>query len=49
MLYLLAAILAVAWLLSFTAFHVTNGLVHLVLVAALIVFALQVVTGRRAV
>ena len=49
MLYALAAILAVAWLLGLTAFHVDSGLIHLVLVAAVIVLIFQFVSGRRTV
>ncbi|MGZ3419678.1 MAG: lmo0937 family membrane protein [Polyangiales bacterium] len=49
MLYTLAAILLLAWLLGFGAFHITSGLIHLVLVLAVIVVAIQLFTGRRAV
>lgn len=49
MLYAIALVLVVAWLLGFTAFHVDSGLIHLVLVAAVIVIAIQLITGRRAV
>lgn len=49
MLYVLALILVVAWLLGFTAFHVDSGLIHLILVAAIVVIAIQLITGRRAV
>lgn len=49
MLYILALILAVAWLLGFTAFHVTSGLIHLVLVAAVVLVVMQLISGRRAV
>lgn len=49
MLYALAAILLLAWLLGWGAFHVTSGLIHLVLVLAVVVVAIQLLTGRRAV
>lgn len=49
MLYVIALILAVAWLLGFTAFHVTSGLIHLVLVAAVVLVIMQLISGRRAV
>jgi hypothetical protein len=37
----------VLWLLGFT-FHVAGGLIHLLLVIAVVVFIFQLVTGRRA-
>ncbi len=48
MLYTLAVILLVLWLLGFFAFHVAGGLIHLLLVIAVIVVIYQLVTGRRA-
>jgi hypothetical protein len=48
MLYTLAVILLVLWLLGFVAFHVGGGLIHLLLVIALVVIVVQLVTGRRA-
>ncbi|HLZ45255.1 MAG TPA: lmo0937 family membrane protein [Gemmatimonadales bacterium] len=42
----LAVILLVAWLLGFVVFHVT-GLIHLLLVIALVAFIWQLVAGRR--
>jgi hypothetical protein len=48
MLYTLAVILLVLWLLGFLAFHVGGGLIHLLLVVAVIVVIYQLVTGRRA-
>jgi hypothetical protein len=47
MLYTLAVILLVLWLLGFFAFHVGGGLIHLLLVIAVIVVIYQLVTGRR--
>ena len=46
MLYTLVVILLVLWLLGFVA-HVGGGLIHLLLVIALIVIVYKVVTGRR--
>jgi hypothetical protein len=43
----LAVILIVAWLLGFIVFHVTGGLIHLLLVVALVAFIWQLVAGRR--
>lgn len=48
MLYALAVILLILWLLGFVAFHVGGGLIHLLLVIAVIVIVVQLITGRRA-
>ena len=48
MLYTLAVILVILWLLGFLAFHIGGGLIHLLLVIALVVIVYQVITGRRA-
>jgi len=48
MLWTILVILIVLWLLGFLA-KVGGGLIHLLLVIALIVLILQLVTGRRAV
>ena len=47
MLLTLAVILIVLWALGFLAFHVGGGLIHLLLVIALIVIVARLVTGRR--
>jgi hypothetical protein len=46
MLYTIAVILLVLWLLGFTL-HVGGGLIHLLLVIALVVFVFQLISGRR--
>jgi len=46
MLYTIAVILIVLWLLGFIA-HVGGGLIHLLLVVAVIVIIYRLVTGRR--
>jgi K+-transporting ATPase A subunit len=46
MLYTILAILVVLWLLGFIT-HVGGGLIHLLLVVALIVFIWNMVVGRR--
>ena len=38
MLFAIAVILLVLWLLGFTVFHVAGGLIHLILVIAVIMF-----------
>jgi len=47
MLITLAVVLIILWALGFLAFHVTSGLIHLLLVIALIVIVARLVTGRR--
>jgi len=49
MLITLAVVLLILWALGFLAFHVTSGLIHLLLVIALIVVIARLVTGRRTV
>jgi len=47
MLWTLFVILLVVWLLGFVAFHVAGGLIHLLLVFALIVLLYNLFVGRR--
>jgi hypothetical protein len=47
MLFALAVVLVIMWGLGFLAFHVTTGLIHLLLLAAVVVVVLQFVNGRR--
>jgi len=47
-LYTIISILFVLWLIGFLM-HIGGGLIHILLVAALIIFIFQLVTGRRAV
>jgi hypothetical protein len=46
MLLTLAAILIILWLLGFLAFHVTSGLIHLLLIIAVIVIIVHFIRGR---
>jgi hypothetical protein len=46
MLYTIAVILVVLWLLGFIG-HVAGGLIHLLLVIALILVVVNLVSGRR--
>jgi hypothetical protein len=46
MLWTIIVLLLVLWLLGF-AFEVAGGLIHLLLVVALVVFVLNLLTGRR--
>jgi len=47
MLWTIALILLVLWLLGFFAFHVAGSLIHILLVIAVIVFVVQLIQGRR--
>jgi hypothetical protein len=47
MLWTLAVILFVLWLLGYGVFHVAGGLIHLLLVLAVIVVLYRLITGRR--
>ncbi len=49
MLFTLAAVLFVLWILGFGVFHVAGGLIHILLVLAVISLLWQVIAGRRAV
>ena len=41
------AVLLVMWLLGFTAFHVAGGLIHILLLIAVIFLVMHFVRGRR--
>jgi hypothetical protein len=43
----LAIVLLVAWVLGWAVFKVAGGLIHLLLVIALVVFVYNLITGRR--
>ncbi len=47
MLWTLAVVLFILWALGFLAFHVGGGLIHLLLVVAIIVVILRLIQGRR--
>jgi hypothetical protein len=47
MLYTIAIVLLVLWLLGFFAFHVGSGLIHILLVIAIIMVVINVIQGRR--
>ena len=49
MLFAIAIILFVLWVLGAFVVHVGGGLIHLLLVVALVVGLIQLFTGRRAV
>jgi hypothetical protein len=43
----IAAVLVVLWLLGFLVFHVAGGLIHLLLILAVIMVVVHFVSGRR--
>jgi len=45
---MIAAVVIVLWFLGLFAFHVTTSLIHIVLVAAVVLFILHFFTGRGA-
>lgn len=46
MLWTIAVILLVLWALGFLAFHVAGGLIHILLVVAIVVGLVQLFRGR---
>ena len=46
LLYLVAVILVIAWLIGFVGYS-TGGIIHILLVIAAIAILLQVIQGRR--
>ena len=47
MLFTIAIVLLVLWVLGFFVMHVGGGLIHLILVIAVIVVLYRVLTGRK--
>ena len=45
---IIAILLAIVWAGSFVMFHVASGLIHLLLVVALVVLVVNLLTGRSA-
>jgi len=46
MLAIIAAILVVLWLLGFLVFHAAGGLIHIIIVIAVILFVVHLIRGR---
>lgn len=46
MLYTIAVILVILWLLGFFVYPIGGGLIHLLLVIAVVVVLYQLITGR---
>ena len=49
MLAAIAAVLLVLWLLGFFAFHVTSGLIHVLLIIGVVLLVLHLFRGREAI
>jgi hypothetical protein len=47
MLFTLAIVLFVLWALGFLAFHIGGGLIHTLIVLAVILVLFELITGRR--
>ena len=47
-LYIIGAVLVALWLIGFLT-HVGGGLIHIILVIAVIVFLFQFLTGRKSI
>jgi hypothetical protein len=48
MLYTIAVILIILWLVGFVTAYTMGGLIHILLVIAIVVILLRVISGRRA-
>lgn len=47
MIWIVAIILFILWVLGFAVFHLAGGLIHLLLIVAAIVVIVRLMTGRR--
>ena len=47
LLWALAVILMVMWIFGFAFFHVSSGLIHLLLVLAVVSVLMRIIMGRR--
>ena len=47
MLWTIIFILLILWLLGFFAFHIGGGLIHILLVIAVVVILVRLIQGRR--
>jgi len=46
---IIAAVLVVLWLLGFLAFHVSSGLIHILLIVGLVMLVMHFFRGRTSV
>ena len=47
MLYILAVVLIVLWLLGMVSSYTLNGFIHILLVIAIIVILVRIISGRK--
>jgi hypothetical protein len=47
MLWLIAVILIIAWLLGLVTSHTMGGFIHILLVIAIVVVLVRIITGKR--
>ena len=47
MLYTLAVILLIAWLLGFVGIYTVGSFIHVLLVIAIVLFLVRLISGRR--
>lgn len=47
MLWTIAVILIILWLLGFVTFHVMGSFIHILLVIAIIVILIRLITGQK--
>jgi len=48
MLFAIAAVVLVLWLLGFLAFHIAGAFIHILLIVALVVLVMGFLGGRKA-
>lgn len=49
MLWIIAVVLAILWLLGIVVVHISSPLLHLLLIIAVVVIVINLISGRRAV
>ena len=47
MLYILAVVLLILWLLGFVSSYTMGGFIHILLVVAIVLILVRVITGRK--
>ncbi len=47
MLYTIAIILLILWLVGFIGFHVVSGFIHILLVIAIVLFLVRIIRGQN--
>ena len=49
MLYTIAVVLFVLWLLGLVSSYTMGGLIHILIVAAVVIVAINIISGRKAI